>query len=247
MRFGSTANAAREQTLFRRARGGARSPRNICHARSCPSRTGPRQAPTPPCRPRSPPAGNRCAARAASATDRHGGARASAARPQSECHRLGQQEDHGQRDQSLPGQTVLQRVANPNSINQKLHSRGANRNCTSVPRNRTCTPKNRHGPSCAHSVRRVAHMHQPCDGIAFQPARALLDPRHDMAVRFLECHGRQQVGDIAMPRQTYAQIGVLGHVMRVPTAQALPARHGGRTASCRPAARPAPTAACPAG
>ena len=65
---------------------------------------------------------------------------------------------------------------------------------------------------------RIAHMHPPGDGIAFQPARALLDPGQKPAIGFLVRRGVDQLGPEAMPRQPDAQIGILGHVPGIPAA-----------------------------
>ena len=109
----------------------------------------------------------------------------------------------------------------PNGTSQNDHNTVAKTNCESVPANKSCTPKNRFAPQIRPELSWLAHMHGVGDGISLQPAGPLFDSRPKAAIRLFLCHGVDQFGAVACTGEAHAQIGVLGHVMGVPTAEFL--------------------------
>ena len=75
------------------------------------------------------------------------------------------------------------------------------------------------GPELLPQQVRVAHVGDPSHHIALDPARALLDPRERAAVGFFKRRGVDQFGAVAVAEQAQAQIGVFGHILRVPAAE----------------------------
>ena len=67
----------------------------------------------------------------------------------------------------------------------------------------------------------AAHVDGPGHQIALDPARPLLDPCQRMAIRLFLGRGGDHLGAKAMPGQTNAKIGILGHAIGIPAANPL--------------------------
>ena len=59
---------------------------------------------------------------------------------------------------------------------------------------------------------------QPCLHIALVPAGPLLDPVDHVAIGLLARGALQNSSLVAPPSETYAEVGIFGHVVRIPPA-----------------------------
>ena len=63
---------------------------------------------------------------------------------------------------------------------------------------------------------RIAHVHQPCLHITFQPSRTLVDPYRQPVGGFFPGTRGNNRGFIALLEKTNAEVGILGNIERVP-------------------------------
>lgn len=77
------------------------------------------------------------------------------------------------------------------------------------------------GPKVRHQPPGRLGMHGPSQGIALEPARPLPDPGPGPEISLLLGHRRDQLGLVAASGEADTEVGILGHIVRVPSAKRL--------------------------
>ena len=134
------------------------------------------------------------------------------------------QEQHQHRAQQPAGQRGGNRMLDPQQKQPETPQEGRQKELDQRAQEQHLHPQEPPRPQRAPQRHRVAHVHRIGHRIALEPARALLDPGPDAAIRLFQRDGVDQFGPVSVPRQAHAQVGILGHVVRVPAPQLLEQR-----------------------
>ena len=132
-----------------------------------------------------------------------------------------QQEQPEQRQERRLRQRRDSGCGRPNGISQKLNRSGASSALRDAAEEQHLKPAEAARAQVAPQQRAGRACGRPGHHVALDPARALPDPGQGAAVRLFPRDGVDQFGPVAVAGQADAQIGILGHVVRIPAAQRL--------------------------